>query len=168
MLPRNMAPGKRCGEGLRGGQEVESEMIARRIRYVSMLACLSVLSVASAAAAELVLFEAADCVWCEAWDTEIGEIYPKTAEAQIAPLRRVGIHDERPADLAAVQGIIYTPTFVLIEDGEEVGRITGYAGEEFFWGLLGIELKKLDGEATAVTRLSGPSEPPVYEQGEGN
>lgn len=143
-------------------------MIARTIRYVWILAGLSGLSALSAAAAELVLFEAADCVWCEAWNTEIGDIYPKTAEAQIAPLRRVDIHDERPVDLAAVRGIVYTPTFVLMEGGQEVGRITGYAGEEFFWGLLGIELKRLDGAATSVTRLSGPREPSPYEQGEGN
>lgn len=30
----------------------------------------------------------------------------------------------------------YTPTFVLIDGGREVGRIEGYPGEAFFWGLL--------------------------------
>jgi hypothetical protein len=30
----------------------------------------------------------------------------------------------------------FTPTFVLVADGREVGRITGYPGEDFFWGLL--------------------------------
>ncbi len=136
-------------------------------RYLWMLASVGLLWGPPAAAAQLVLFEAADCVWCEAWNTEIGEIYPKAAEAQIAPLRRVDIHDERPADLVAVRGIVYTPTFVLMQDGEEVGRITGYAGEAFFWGLLGIEMKKLGGEAAAVTRLSAPRGPTSYEQGEG-
>jgi hypothetical protein len=143
-------------------------MIARTVGYVWVLAGLSGLLAPAAAAAELVLFEAADCMWCVAWDAEIGEIYPKAAEARIAPLRRVDIHSERPADLAAVRGIVYTPTFVLMDGGEEVGRITGYAGEDFFWGLLGIELKKLDGEATNVIRLSGARAPSLYEQGEGN
>jgi hypothetical protein len=32
--------------------------------------------------------------------------------------------------------IIYTPTFVLAENGEELGRIEGYPGDAFFWGLL--------------------------------
>ncbi len=151
-----------------GKNRVGREMIAKTARYFWMLASVGLLWGPPAAAAELVLFEAADCVWCEAWNTEIGEIYPKAAEAQIARLRRVDIHDERSADLAAVRGIVYTPTFVLMEGGKEVGRITGYAGEAFFWGLLGIELKKLDGAATAVTRLSGPRDPSTHEQGEGN
>ena len=30
----------------------------------------------------------------------------------------------------------FTPTFVLIDDGREVGRIEGYPGEDFFWGLV--------------------------------
>jgi hypothetical protein len=32
--------------------------------------------------------------------------------------------------------IIYTPTFVLADNGREVGRIEGYPGDAFFWGLL--------------------------------
>ena len=32
---------------------------------------------------------------------------------------------------------VFTPTFVLVEDGKELGRIEGYAGDEFFWFLLG-------------------------------
>ncbi|MDH3230301.1 MAG: thioredoxin family protein [Alphaproteobacteria bacterium] len=143
-------------------------MIARAALCVWILTSLAGLSGLPAQAAELVLFEAADCVWCEAWDAEIGEIYPRAAEARIAPLRRVDILAERPADLAGVRGIIYTPTFVLMEGGDEVGRITGYAGEEFFWGLLGIEMKKLDGEATAANGVAGPRQPSLYEQGEGH
>jgi hypothetical protein len=30
----------------------------------------------------------------------------------------------------------FTPTFVLVQDGRELGRIEGYPGEDFFWGLL--------------------------------
>ncbi len=145
------------------------EMIALTVRHVPVFAGLCVLALLMAPrapAAELVLFEAADCVWCETWDAEVGGIYPKTEESRVAPLRRVDIHGERPADLAGVRGILYTPTFVLMDRGVEVGRITGYAGEAFFWGLLGVELKKLNVEATAVTRLSGTGEPPLHNQGE--
>lgn len=98
---------------------------------------------ADARAAELVMFEAAGCTWCAAWNREVGVIYDKTEEARLAPLRRVDINAPRPADLADVGAIVYTPTFVLIEGGREVGRILGYPGEAHFWGLLGDELKKL-------------------------
>ena len=33
--------------------------------------------------------------------------------------------------------VSFTPTFILVQDGVEVGRIEGYPGEDFFWGLLG-------------------------------
>lgn len=107
---------------------------------------------AGAKAAELVMFEAANCVWCAAWDRDIGAIYPKTDEARIAPLRRVDIDGPRPADLSGIRGVVYTPTFVIVEDGKEIGRILGYPGEAHFWGLLGEELGKLE-----KTRLEKPS-----------
>ena len=53
-----------------------------------------------------------------------------------APLRRVDIHATRPRDLEAIGGVVYTPTFVLFDGCREVGRIVGYPGEDFFWGLL--------------------------------
>lgn len=96
-----------------------------------------------ARAAELVLFETPGCPFCIAWDAEVGVIYDKTAEGLIAPLRRLDIGDPRPPELAALPDIMYTPTFVLMEDGREVGRIVGYPGEAHFWGLLGTLLARL-------------------------
>lgn len=89
------------------------------------------------------MFESAGCSWCERWNREVGAIYHRTDEARVAPLRRVDIDGPRPGDLAEISGIVYTPTFVLIENGREVGRILGYPGEAHFWGLLGLELQKL-------------------------
>jgi len=97
-----------------------------------------------AAAAELIMFEAAGCPYCARWNREIAPIYPKTAEGKRAPLRRVDIAQPRPVDLAAIQNIVYTPTFVLVEEGKEVGRIVGYSGDEIFWSLLAELFAKLD------------------------
>lgn len=96
-----------------------------------------------APAAELVMFEQANCEWCEAWREEIGPIYPKTDEGRKAPLRQVDIFDERPADLTFIRGIRFTPTFVLVAKGREIGRIIGYSGEDFFWGYLEKLMAKL-------------------------
>ncbi|MEL6277587.1 MAG: hypothetical protein AAF661_17630 [Pseudomonadota bacterium] len=85
---------------------------------------------------ELVMFEAAYCEWCDLWNEEIGVVYHKTDEGASAPLRRVDLHGERPSDLTQVKRLHYTPTFVLMSDGEEVGRILGYPGEHFFWPML--------------------------------
>ncbi len=98
---------------------------------------------APAQAAELIMFESASCTWCETWDREIAPTYPKTTEARIAPLRRVDIDDQRPADLLELRPVIYTPTFVLMHGGKEIGRIQGYPGEDFFWALLDELIGKL-------------------------
>lgn len=89
------------------------------------------------AAAELVMVEEKGCIWCAAWNAEIAPIYPKTEEGRFAPLRRVDIHAARPDDLNFDMPVNFTPTFVLVEDGDELARIEGYPGEDFFWGLLG-------------------------------
>lgn len=88
-------------------------------------------------AAELVMFRQWGCEWCEAWDEEVGDVYNKTDEARHLPVRQVDIHDSRPADLDKLKPVVFTPTFVIHENGKEVGRIIGYTGESFFWELLG-------------------------------
>lgn len=100
----------------------------------------------SGAAAQLVMFEQEGCEWCEVWDEQISAIYPKTSEGQRAPLRRVDLHSERPSDLKDIKAVRFTPTFVLVEDGREIGRIQGYPGEDFFWGLLAQLMERLPKE----------------------
>ena len=46
-----------------------------------------------------------------------------------------------------------TPTFVLVHEGEEVGRLRGYPGDQFFWGLLGGMLERLPAQADASATL---------------
>jgi thioredoxin-related protein len=115
------------------------------MKTLRLLVIISILAVSAsvAEAAELVMFESQGCPYCAEWDRKIGPIYAKTDEGKKAPLRRVDIHAPRPADLAEINPVIYTPTFVLVEDGQEVGRLEGYAGEDFFWSLLGDQLGKL-------------------------
>ena len=96
-----------------------------------------------ALAAELVMFETDDCPWCRAWDREVGVVYHKTEAGRRAPLRRVDVHGPRPPDLEQVEGIVFTPTFVLLVDGREIGRILGYPGDNHFWGLLDAMLDDL-------------------------
>jgi hypothetical protein len=96
-----------------------------------------------AQAVELVMFEDPGCPWCRRWHAEIGSAYPLTAEGQIAPLRRVDIRDQAAAGVSLAQPVTATPTFVLADEGREVGRIVGYPGTEFFYPLLGDLLKRL-------------------------
>jgi hypothetical protein len=105
-------------------------------------------TLATVRAAELVMFEQAGCVWCETFDREIAPIYPKTTEGQRAPLRRVNVDQSLPPDLSFIVIERITPLFVLVAHGREIGRIRGYPGEDHFWGLLGVLIKKLDSPGT--------------------
>ncbi len=95
-------------------------------------------------AAELVMFESEACEWCEVWDEEIGVAYAKTSEATVVPLRKIDIDGVIPADYGHLKGLIYTPTFVVMDQGKELGRIIGYPGEDFFWQFLNDILLKVN------------------------
>jgi hypothetical protein len=105
-----------------------------------------------ARAAELVMFERAGCPWCEVFDREISPIYDKTDEGKRAPLRRVNIDQAVPDDLAFVDIDRLTPLFVLVDGGKEIGRIRGYPGEDYFWGLLDVLLVRLNAVGTSGER----------------
>lgn len=108
----------------------------KRLAFTALLAFAAL----PVRAAELVMVEEAGCMWCARWNAEVSEVYPKTAEGRAAPLRRVD-KGALPGDLDLASRVLFTPTFLLVEDGREVARIEGYPGEDFFWGLLGMMLK---------------------------
>ena len=70
--------------------------------------------------------------------------YDKTAEAKLLPLRRVDISQQTAAGVTLAARVIYTPTFVVVEGGREIGRITGFINDEAFWGLLDALAAKLE------------------------
>jgi thioredoxin-related protein len=81
----------------------------------------------------LVMVDDKSCVYCVKWLREVGPGYSASDEGRYAPLER---RTKGHADLYGLQGLRYTPTFVLLERGREVGRIVGYGGELQFWGEL--------------------------------
>ncbi len=109
----------------------------RHLFLLSLAITLLVFPVVSRAEMTLLMVEEDGCMWCARWDDEIAEIYPKTHEGKAAPLRRLDIRQATPDDIALEKPLYYTPTFILLDNGQEVGRIEGYPGEDFFWGLLG-------------------------------
>ena len=130
---------------------------AALVKFFSRAALFGAMLIASsttnARAAELVMFEQAGCVWCEAFDREIATVYDKTDEGARAPLRRVNIAAALPSDRAFIPVERLTPLFVLVENGREIGRIRGYPGEDHFWGLLGVLIKSLDNSGTGGERV---------------
>ncbi|PRY26338.1 hypothetical protein CLV78_101433 [Aliiruegeria haliotis] len=86
---------------------------------------------------DLVMIEQAGCHYCAQWNAEIAPIYPKTSEGAFAPLRRVTLGSDEMDALMLARRVNFTPTFVIVDDaGQELARLEGYPGEDFFWSVL--------------------------------
>lgn len=105
-----------------------------KVLAMTLIGCAPIAALADPV---LLMAEEDGCYWCAKWNEEIAHIYPKTAEGKTAPLQRYDLHSETP-DVVFEKRVHFTPTFILVDDGQEVGRIEGYAGEDFFWGLLNM------------------------------
>jgi thioredoxin-related protein len=109
-------------------------------------------------AAELLMFERDGCVWCQRWDRDVGQIYDKTDEAKLLPLRRINIDRQSDAGIALTSAVRYTPTFVVADKGREIGRLTGFISDDAFWGLLGPFVTRLQSQRlTEHSQLGQPS-----------
>lgn len=117
-------------------------MATRRSRWQRWVCGAAVFGLAflpargEAQALELVMYDRPGCVWCVRWERDVGRIYTQAPEGERAPLRRVDIREQNRSGVRLDEPVVYTPTFVLSADGIEVGRITGYQGEDMFWGVL--------------------------------
>lgn len=89
----------------------------------------------------LLMVEQDGCAYCRMWNADLGPIYPKTPEGKLAPLEHVQLRSDWDSGLEIGPRPVFTPTFILLEGTREVGRIEGYPGEDFFWGLLGMALR---------------------------
>lgn len=121
---------------------MSSIMSLRRI--AAFLLVSLAIGLGSARAAELLMFEERGCPWCLRWKQEVGVGYPRTPEGQRAPVRFIELPAAAPAGVQLALPVRVSPTFVLVgDDGREVGRIVGYPGADFFWGLFGELVRKL-------------------------
>lgn len=86
----------------------------------------------------LVMVEERGCRYCIKWNQDVGRGYAHTPEGSAAPLMRV----KRNAPvLKGLAPVVYTPTFILLRNGGELGRITGYPGQMYFWEELTVLLQ---------------------------
>jgi hypothetical protein len=122
---------------------------ASNILLIVCLALAANLLPVAARAAELVMFDSAGCIYCQRWERAVGSVYDKTAEAKILPLRRIDVSRQSSSGVTLSEPVHYTPTFVVVDQGREVGRIEGFSSDDQFWGLL-------DGIATKIVAAIAP------------
>lgn len=97
----------------------------------------ALLVVAPAVAADLVMYTRTGCPFCVRFEREVAPVYDKTPEGRLAPLQRITLPAGGVSGAGLREPVFATPTFVLMQDGREAGRITGYLNDDMFWGLLG-------------------------------
>ena len=105
-------------------------------RFLAIVVALLPLPASAQDATDLtmVMVEQEGCVYCARWDAEAAPAWPETEVGRAAPLRRVDIR-ALPDDLDFDGRPVFTPTFVLVRDGAELGRVEGY-DPEFFWPMV--------------------------------
>ncbi len=106
------------------------------IRFLSAGLALTMATSGSPALASdvsLVMVEQRGCAYCAAWNDEIAPAYPNTAEGRYAPLLRADLRQAPPDGMSYARSVTFTPTFILMEDGQEIARMEGYVGQDFFW-----------------------------------
>jgi len=110
-------------------------------------------------AAELLMFRREGCPYCATWDRVVGPAYPKSDVGSRAPIRMIDLDRDALPAAKLERAVRFTPTFVLVEGGREIGRIEGYPGEDFFWGLLDKLVRKLPPPSTnMLPKVSGANE----------
>lgn len=84
----------------------------------------------------LLMVERRGCVWCRRFDREIAPGYDAHPQGAAAPLARIDLDGPWPDGLALARRPSLTPSFILLRDGIELGRIEGYVGQRHFWPAL--------------------------------
>ncbi|AHB48898.1 regulatory protein [Hyphomicrobium nitrativorans NL23] len=79
---------------------------------------------------ELIMVDDPACRFCQKWNEAVGKGYAKSPEGAAAPLKRV---PRGAPELQGLAPVIYTPTFIVMDGGGEVGRISGYSGPSYFY-----------------------------------
>ena len=76
------------------------------------------------------------CVFCKAWERDVGRLYGVSEYAKRAPLLKIDISLFSDHFTDVTPKVSSTPTFILMNGNDEIGRIVGYQNRDmFFWAL---------------------------------
>jgi thioredoxin-related protein len=84
-------------------------------------------------AATLVMVDWNACPHCWQFHRQVEAEYPASHEGHLAPLRRVSVLKKWPSDLQDIKPAYATPVFILVDNGHEIGRFSGYSDPTLFY-----------------------------------
>jgi len=82
---------------------------------------------------ELVVIEADGCIFCEIFRSDVLPAYEASEQGKQMPVQFVDINDMDTTHLEFKGAVDIVPTFIVVKDRREVGRISGYVGSENFF-----------------------------------
>jgi thiol-disulfide isomerase/thioredoxin len=85
---------------------------------------------------QVLVFETDGCIYCRIFRRDVLPQYQQSKRAEVAPIHFI---DARKADVSKLgleAPLTMVPTVVVMRDGREAGRISGYMGPEPFFHMM--------------------------------
>lgn len=82
---------------------------------------------------QLIVMEADGCIYCGIFRRDVLPSYEVSERGKDVPVRFVDVNDVDKAGIDLQSPIDILPTFVIVKDNHEIGRIPGYVGPEDFF-----------------------------------
>jgi thioredoxin-related protein len=93
---------------------------------------------------QLVVMEAEGCIYCTIFRRDVLPSFEMSERGKEMPVRFVDVNDIEQAGFVLRSPIDILPTFVVIKDNQELGRIPGYVGPEDFFHSINYLLSSSD------------------------
>ncbi len=103
------------------------------IRALALILPIAASPLTAAADSLLIMVTSDHCPYCQAWELDVGKIYDGSPYAPSLPLTRVEIGSKIPGDVTLQKPVVGTPTFLIIQKGQEIDRQDGYINAQMFW-----------------------------------
>ena len=82
---------------------------------------------------QLVMMQAPGCIYCTIFRRDVLPSYEVSERGKDLPVRFIDVNDIAKAGIELQSPIDILPTFVIVKDNHELGRIPGYMGPEDFF-----------------------------------
>jgi thioredoxin-related protein len=82
---------------------------------------------------QLIVMEADGCIYCKLFRRDVLPSYETSERGKDMPVRFLDVNDVPKTGIELQSPIDILPTFVIVKDNREVGRIPGYMGPEDFF-----------------------------------
>lgn len=82
---------------------------------------------------QLIVMEAPGCIYCNLFRRDVLPSYQTSERGKDMPVRFLDVNDVPKTGIELQSPIDILPTFVIVKDNRELGRIPGYMGPEDFF-----------------------------------